>query len=140
MVVTTPSRPWLIDKSALVKLGSSPQRGLWRQRIERGLVRVTTVTLLEMAYSARSAADMNAILHQQPLADLPVEHATPRTEERTLEVLEILAARSQHRAPSIPDLLIAAVAEQSRLVVLHVDKDFELIAEVTGQAVERLLP
>jgi predicted nucleic acid-binding protein len=138
VVVTAPVRPWLIDKSALVKLGGSPQRQQWRQRIERGLVRVTTVTLLEMAYSARSAADMAAILHQQPLADMPVEHVTPRAEMRTLEVLEILAERSQYRAPSIPDLLIAAIAEQARLVVLHVDKDFELIAEVTGQPVERL--
>jgi predicted nucleic acid-binding protein len=136
--VTSPARPWLIDKSALIRLGGSPQRQQWRERIERGLVRVTTVTLLEMAYSARSAADMAAILHQQPLADLPVENVTPGAEKRSLEVLEILAERGQHRAPSIPDLLIAAIAEQARLVVLHVDKDFELIAEITGQPVERL--
>lgn len=134
----TSARPWLIDKSALVKLSSSPQRDEWRQRIERGLVHITTVTLLEMAYSARTAADMATILHQQPLADMPVEHLTPTAEARTLEVLEILAARGQHRAPSIPDLLIAAVAEQARLIVLHVDKDFDLIADVTGQPVERL--
>lgn len=136
--MTSSIRPWLIDKSALVKLGATPEREVWRQRIERGLVHVTTVTLLEMAYSARSATDMAAILHQQPLADMPVEHLTPVAEQRSLEVLEILAARGQHRAPSIPDLLIAAVAEQARLVVLHVDKDFELIADVTGQPVERL--
>lgn len=136
--MTTSPRPWLIDKSALVRLVGSPQREEWRQRIERGLVRITTVTLLEMAYSARSAADMAAILHQQPLAGMPVEHVTPGAEKRTFEVLETLAERGQHRAPSIPDLLIAAVAEQARLVVLHVDKDFELIAEVTGQPVERL--
>jgi predicted nucleic acid-binding protein len=138
MVVTAPPRPWLIDKSALVKLSSSPQRQEWRRRIERGLVHVTTVTLLEMAYSARSAADLATMLHQQPLADMPVEHITPGAEKRTLEVLEVLAARGQHRAPPIPELLIAAVAEQSRLIVLHVDKDFELIADVTGQPVERL--
>ena len=46
--------------------------------------------------------------------------------------------RGPHRAPSIPDLIIAATAELNHLVVLHLDKDFELIAEVTGQAVERL--
>ena len=50
----------------------------------------------------------------------------------------LLADQAQHRAPSIPDLLIAAVAELAGLIVLHVDKDFELIADVTGQAVERL--
>lgn len=136
--MTGSPRPWLIDKSALVRLASSAQRAEWRQRIERGLVRVTTVTLLEMAYSARSATDLAAILHQPPLADMPVEHLTPLAEKRALEVLEILAQRGQHRAPSIPDLLIAAIAEQARLVVLHVDKDFELIADATGQPVERL--
>lgn len=97
--------------------------------------RQKSATLLEVAYSARSAADMAAILHQQPLVDMPVERITPAAEKRTLEVL---AARGQHRAPSIPDLLIAAVAEQARLVVLHVDKDLELIADVTGQPIEWL--
>ena len=37
--------------------------------------------------------------------------------------------------PSIPDLLIAAIAG---LVVLHNDKHFELIGEITGQRTERL--
>ena len=45
---------------------------------------------------------------------------------------------ARHRAPSTPDMLIAATAEEARLTVLHVDKDFELIAGVTGQPVERL--
>ena len=42
------------------------------------------------------------------------------------------------RAPSIPDLLVSAAAELGGLTVLHVDKDFDLIAEVTGQPMERL--
>lgn len=96
------------------------------------------MTLLEMAYSARTAADMAAILHRPPLVDMPIEQITPTAELRALEVIEILVQRGQHRAPSIPDLLVAAVAEQARLTVLHVDKDFQLIADVTGQAVERL--
>ena len=49
-----------------------------------------------------------------------------------------MTRRGHHRAPSVPDLLIAAVAEIAGLTVLHVDKGFELIAEVTGQPVERL--
>jgi predicted nucleic acid-binding protein len=50
----------------------------------------------------------------------------------------LLADRGKHRAPSIPDLIIAATAELAGLTVLHLDKDFELITKVTGQAVERL--
>ncbi|MGL5928342.1 MAG: hypothetical protein ACRCY8_05355 [Dermatophilaceae bacterium] len=37
----------------------------------------------------------------------------------------------------MPDVLVAATAEVHGLVVLHVDKDFELIADLTGQPQER---
>lgn len=50
----------------------------------------------------------------------------------------LLAEQGQHRAPSIPDLIVAATAELAGLTVLHVDTDFELIAKTTGQPVERL--
>ncbi|WP_342706616.1 PIN domain-containing protein [Paramicrobacterium humi] len=64
---------------------------------------------------------------------------TPAGEARALEVQALLVAKGHHRAPSVGDLLIAATAEAAGLTVLHVDKDFELIADVTGQPVERLL-
>lgn len=129
---------WLVDKSALVRLGASPDAAEWADRIARGLVHVTNVTLLEVGYSARSAGELRHALGSAPLRSMPVEYLTPAIEDRALEVLAILADRGQHRAPSIPDLLIAAVAELAQLTVLHVDKDFELIAQVTGQPVERL--
>lgn len=69
---------------------------------------------------------------------MPVEYLTPRIEDRAVELQTVLAGRGQHRAPSIPDLLIAATAELAELTILHVDKDFELIADITGQPVERL--
>ena len=129
---------WLIDKSALVRLGASQDATEWANRIERGLVRITTVTLLEVGFSARSAADLRHAIGSAPLQSMPVEFFTPAIEGRAMEVHGILAERGRHRAPSIPDLLVAAVAELAQLTVLHVDKDFELIAEVTGQPVERL--
>ena len=131
-------RPWLIDKSALVRLGDCQEQELWAERIERGLVRVTAITLLEAGYSARSAEDMGELLDRPPLSFMPVEYLSPATEKRAVEVLRSLAERGQHRAPSIPDLLIAAAAETARLTVLHVDKDFELIAGITGQETYRL--
>ena len=69
---------------------------------------------------------------------MPVEYLTPAIEDRAVEVQATLADRGHHRAPSIPDLLIAATAELVGLTVLHVDKDFELIAEITGQPHQRL--
>jgi len=130
---------WLIDKSALLRLGSSPDSDDWASRIERGLVRITTVTRLEVGYSARSGADLRAGLREPPVSAMPVEYLTPAIEDRAVEVLTLLADRGQHRAPSVPDLIIAATAELAGLTVLHYDKDFDLIASVTGQAAEWLI-
>ena len=69
---------------------------------------------------------------------MPVEYTTPAAEDRAVEVLAVLADRGHHRAPSVPDLLVAAIADRAGLVVLHQDKDFDLIAQVTGQPTERL--
>jgi hypothetical protein len=129
---------WLIDKSALVRLGASPDADEWAGRIERGLVRITTVTRLEVGYSARSSQDLRAGLSQPPVSAMPVEYLTPAIEERAVKVLTLLAGRGQHRAPSIPDLIIAATAELAELTVLHCDKDYDLIASVTGQPPEWL--
>ncbi|MBW3664442.1 MAG: PIN domain nuclease [Actinobacteria bacterium] len=129
---------WLIDKSALLRLGEATDAAGWADRIDRGLVRITTVTRLELGYSARSAADLREGMRRQPMASLPVEYLTPKIEDRAVEVQALLADRGRHRAPAIPDLLIAATAELVGLTVLHLDKDFELIAEITGQPTERL--
>ncbi len=129
---------WLIDKSALVRLADSPDAAEWAARIERGLVRITTVTRLETGYSARSGSRLRAEFQRPPLASMPVEYLTPAIEDRAVELLTLLADRGQHRAPSIPDLIIAATAELAGLTVLHLDKDFDIIAEITGQQMERL--
>lgn len=129
---------WLIDKSAFVRLAAGPDAAEWASRISRGLVAISTVTRLEIGYSARSSANHERVLHQPPVAAMPVEYLTPAVEDRAVVVQGLLAERGQHRAPSIPDLLIAATAELTGRTVLHVDKDFELIAGVTAQPIERL--
>lgn len=132
------STNWLIDKSALARLGTSQDAAEWAARIERGLVHITSITLLEVGYSARSVDDLRAGLYKPPLSHMPVAYLTPAIEDRAVEVLTLLSERGQHRAPSIPDLLIAATAELSGLAVLHLDKDFDLIAQVTDQRTDRL--
>ena len=132
------SSTWLIDKSALVRLGASPDADQWADRIERGLVHICTVTLLEVGYSARTGPERARALRTPPLSAMPVDYSTPAIEDRAVDVQGQLAERGQHRAPSIPDLLIAATAEIGNRIVLHLDKDFELIAQLTGQPLERL--
>lgn len=129
---------WLIDKSALVRLADAPDAEEWATRIERGLVRVSTLTRLEVGYSARTAAQARSIFRTPPIFAMPVEYLTRAIEDRAVEVQLALAGKGKHRAPSIPDLIIAATAELAGLTVLHLDKDFDLIAGITGQPLERL--
>lgn len=130
---------WLIDKSALVRLGDSPDAETWATRIQRGLVAITTVTRLEIGYFARSVADLAGSMDGPPVASMPIEYLTSAIEDRAVEVQRLLAERGLHRAPSIPDLIIAVTAELTGRTVLHLDKDFEVVAEVTGQPTERVV-
>ena len=65
-----------------------------------------------------------------------------RVWRRATDVFEELAAAGplHHRRVTAPDLLIAAAAELAELPLLHYDRDFERIAEVTGQPLRTLAP
>ena len=129
---------WLIDKSALVKLADSPHVGKWVERINEGKVHLSTITRLEVGYSARSGADLKKAMATPPLSKMPIEGLTPAIEELAWQSLQLLAKKGQHRAPSLADLMIAATAQLCGLTVLHLDKDFDLISNATGVSVERL--
>ena len=129
---------WLIDKSALVRLANSPDANVWASRISKGQVHLSSITRLEIGYSARSSKELTNSFSSLPLSRMPIQLLSPTIEERAWNVLRELAKSGKHRAPSIPDLLIAATAEKCSLSVLHLDKDFELISKVTGQAQERI--
>jgi predicted nucleic acid-binding protein len=59
---------WLIDKSALVRLHSAIDAEEWANRIERGLVRISTVTRLEVGCSARAGSQHRVLLNEPPIA------------------------------------------------------------------------
>lgn len=129
---------WLIDKSAYARLADCPDVEQWLLRIQRATVRISTLTRLEIGFSFRSGPDARREFAAPPLSLLPVEYLTPAIEDRAVQVQLMLADQGHHRAPSIPDLLIAATAEKAGLTVLAVDEDFDLIASITGQPVETL--
>jgi predicted nucleic acid-binding protein len=65
---------------------------------------------------------------------------TTRSMDRALDVHRELGAKSQHRQFALPDLIIAATAELNGATVLHYDRDYDRIAEITGQAMEWVAP
>ncbi len=99
----TPVERWLIDKSAYARLGRSSDAAEWAERIGRGLVHVTTPTVLEVGFSARSAGDWTAVVTTPPLSLMPVENATPLIEARAVEVQEPwrAAGTTEHRRSRI---------------------------------------
>jgi predicted nucleic acid-binding protein len=132
------SPSYLADKSALARL-DHPEVAAWLEpRILDGEVARCSIIDMELLFSARSHSDFVAI-HADRVAGFPLVDTTQADFERATSVMEKLARTGKHRAASIPDLLIAAVAERAGLVVVHHDSDFDLIAEVTGQPMQWML-
>ena len=129
---------WLIDTSAYARLNQSPDQEKWLERIERGLVSLSSVTALEIGYSFTGADQGKRQLDDGLLSYLVQDYMTPAIENRAREVQLELLTNGTHRAASVADLLVAASAEIYGRRVLHVDRDFDLIAAVTGQQIERL--
>lgn len=130
---------WLVDKSALARLGHDTVADILEPRIRAGLVGASIATELEIGYSARSARDYE--LQRRTVVDRLIPVALPfRAEARAREIQKSLVDRGQHRAVGIPDLLIAATAEVEGLTVLHYDADFDLIADISGQASDWVVP
>lgn len=99
---------------------------------------LSSITRLEIGYSARSSKELINSFSSLPLSRMPIQLLSPTIEARAWNILKDLAKSGKHRAPSIPDLLIAATAEICGLTILHLDKDFELISKITGQSQERI--
>ncbi|MHB8450471.1 MAG: PIN domain-containing protein [Mycobacteriales bacterium] len=128
-------RPYYLgDTSAIARIAKPAVTPRLAPLIEAGLVARCTPTDLEAGYGARGVEDYERI--RAGRARWPLAPINQATLDRASEVQALLAARSQHRGATIAGLIIAATAEAADLVVLHYDADFELIASVTGQAVE----
>ena len=92
---------------------------------------------LEVGFSARNAREWDGLMKA---LDVFVLVETSRLHlVRARQVQRLLASRSQ-RGRKVPDLLVAAAAEDAGLIVLHYDADFDRIARVTGQPCKWVLP
>lgn len=134
----TSAAHWLIDTSA-VRLDDARVMAVLAPRAARGLVGVCVITELEVGFSSQSLSDHHAV-RAGLLYDLLPVLVPPAAEQIARDVQTALVARGQHRGVSVADLLVAAVARAEGLVVLHYDADFDLIADVTGQPTEWVVP
>jgi predicted nucleic acid-binding protein len=130
---------YLADKSALTRRESRPEvRAVVEPLLLAGWIAACGIVDLELLYSARDPAGY--ALLASALRGMPRVPITELVVERALEVQSALATLSQHRAVRLPDLIIAACAEQHGLTVLHYDGDFDRIAAITGQKMRWVVP
>lgn len=129
---------YLVDKSALARLKHPAVDRRLTPLLLAGDAATCGVIDLELLYSARGLTDLRQLRAERRA--LPSIAMDQQDFERAAEVMEKLAAKGRHRAAGIPDLLIAAAAERAGLCLLHYDGDFDIIAGVTGQRAEWIVP
>ncbi len=129
---------YLGDTSALARVTQPQVADRLVPLLESGLVARCTPTDLEAGFSSTSPASHRAM--RELRSAWPFIAMDQPVLDRAVEVQDALADRSQQRSAKIADLLIAAAAESAGLVVLHYDQDFDLIAGVTGQSTEWIVP
>jgi len=129
---------YLIDKSALARMPLEAVRDRLAPIIEAGEAATCSIIDLEVLFSARNRDDYDRTRQRRLLA----YHSVPITEailQRAIAIQAELARSGRHRVP-IPDLVIAATAEAAGLTLLHYDHDYDVIAEITRQPVEWVVP
>lgn len=111
----------LLDKSAWVRGGAD--------LVDYGELCLCAITRLEILYSARSPADFATLeADLGAYRDLRIDHATMAAAQ---SAQRDLATQGRHRI-ALPDLIIGACAQQHGAEVLHVDRHFDVLAEVYG--------
>ena len=135
--VTAVETHYLVDKSALARSHLEAVAARLAPLYPASRVATCPIIDLELLFSVRSGTEHSLLRRElQAMRSFPVDGAVT---DRAIAVQGLLADAGRHRLP-VTDLLIAAVAELNDLIVLHYDKDFDTIAEATGQPTEWVAP
>ena len=129
----------LADTSALARLRYPPVANVLAPLIAAGLVATCGVIEFEMGWATRTPEEFDEVRADRAAG---YEWLAIHDEDwhRALQVQAALWHGGRMRAVGFPDLLVAAVAERERVTIVHYDADYELIAGVTGQPVQWVVP
>ncbi|WP_112134707.1 PIN domain nuclease [Glycomyces dulcitolivorans] len=126
---------YLGDTSALSRWGLEPVKARLDPLHRRGLIAICDATEFELLFSARDRADRERLKSIM----IPAFPWVPMGDNVFAEALELqqrLTEHGKHRCASLVDAMLAVVAAREGLTILHYDRDFATIAEITGQPAE----
>lgn len=129
----------LADTSALARLRHPAVAAVLTPLIDAGVVATCGVIEFELGWATRSSAEF---AQQRADRDTGYEWLATHDEDwrRALDVQATLWRSGRMRAVGFPDLLIAAVAERERVTLLHYDGDYDIIAQVSAQPAQWVVP
>jgi predicted nucleic acid-binding protein len=131
----------LADTSAWTNRVRDPAaRGSFEALVAEREIATCPIVEMELLWTAIDPPDFADMRHD--LSDLPQIPIDDWVWARAMDVLQALGRRGplHHRQVKIPDLVIAAAAERAGIPVVHYDRDFDVIAEVTGQPMRAIAP
>jgi predicted nucleic acid-binding protein len=128
---------FLIDTSVVKRLGHAQFRAVFEPLATAGVVGRPTICDLEVGYSARTSREWDEFVGCTRCLRRDRDDGCPRAPSLAGATTGLGPSR---RGRKIPDLLVAAAAEELKISVLHYDADYDLIASVTGQRCDWVVP
>ena len=136
--MTLPDGLLLADKSAWERAGDARIRAGWSRAITDGRIVTCLPVRFELLYSTRDADELELLESRlAALRDITITMSIHRAAMTGLRSLAQLGPL-HHRVP-LPDLLIAAAAQEHALTVLHEDRHFEMLSQGMSFTARRLL-
>lgn len=123
-------RLFIADKSAWFRATDVRIRDTWAAALSNRQILTCPIVSLELLYSARTGDDFDRwAASLAELRDVPVTRSVTSAAQQALRSLAHVGG-GHHRAVKLPDLLIAACAQDAAVGVLHYDEDFDRLASV----------
>jgi predicted nucleic acid-binding protein len=121
---------FIADTSAWARAKNPPVRAQWTAAIEAGVIATTAPVRFELLLSATDGAEFEALDEAlAKLRDIPISRSVTNAAMHALRRLAH-ARPPVHRGVRVPDLLIAAAAQDAGIGVLHYDEHFDRLATV----------
>jgi predicted nucleic acid-binding protein len=120
----------IADKSAWSRADHPSVRSQWSAALRNGQIATCPIVNLELLYSARDADALDSwATDLAQVRDVPITRSVTNAALRAQRDLAHLRPLL-HRSVTLPDLLIAAAAQDAAIGVLHYDEDYDTLASV----------
>lgn len=123
-------RLFIADKSAWARASHERVRDEWAAALRNHQILTCPIVNFELLYSARTGEAFDELADDlAQLRDVPLTRSVTNAAQAALRRLAHVQAAYQ-RSVQLPDLLIAACAQDAAVGVLHYDEDFDRLADV----------